>query len=41
MSPAAQQRNVFNPHNYQRYCINRLLVDEALGLLWISVLGKQ
>ncbi|MEK5235445.1 DEAD/DEAH box helicase [Paenibacillus sp. FSL L8-0470] len=40
MSPAAQQRNVFNPHNYQRYCINRLLVDEALGLFLDLGLGK-
>lgn len=30
----------FIPHNYQRYCINRLLVDEALGLLLDLGLGK-
>ena len=23
----------FIPHEYQRYCINRVLKDEALGLL--------
>lgn len=22
----------FNPHDYQRYCINRLIAEEALGL---------
>ncbi|MGO4345521.1 DEAD/DEAH box helicase [Paenibacillus sp. MCAF9] len=30
----------FIPHAYQRYCINRLLVDEALGLLLDLGLGK-
>ncbi|ASJ54876.1 DEAD/DEAH box helicase [Brevibacillus formosus] len=28
------------PHAYQRYCINRLLTDEALGLLLDMGLGK-
>ncbi|NRS50986.1 DEAD/DEAH box helicase [Brevibacillus sp. HB2.2] len=28
------------PHSYQRYCINRLLTDEALGLLLDMGLGK-
>ena len=23
---------MFKPHAYQRYCINRLLTDQALGL---------
>lgn len=23
---------MFKPHAYQRYCVNRLLTDEALGL---------
>jgi SNF2 family DNA or RNA helicase len=30
----------FIPHNYQRYCINRLLADEALGLFLGLGLGK-
>ncbi|GIP14377.1 DEAD/DEAH box helicase [Paenibacillus montaniterrae] len=30
----------FIPHDYQRYCINRLLADEALGLLLDLGLGK-
>ena len=30
----------FVPHAYQRYCINRLLTDEALGLLLDMGLGK-
>jgi len=30
----------FVPHSYQRYCINRLLVDPALGLLLDMGLGK-
>ena len=23
---------MFKPHTYQRYCVNRLLTDKALGL---------
>ena len=23
---------IFKPHSYQRYCINRLINDEAIGL---------
>ncbi|MFT4415307.1 SNF2-related protein [Fredinandcohnia humi] len=30
----------FNPHNYQRYCINRVLTTPALGLLLDMGLGK-
>ena len=30
----------FIPHSYQRYCINRLLTDEALGLFLDMGLGK-
>lgn len=30
----------FIPHGYQRYCINRLLADEALGLFLDLGLGK-
>lgn len=30
----------FNPHAYQRYCINRLIIDEALGLFLDMGLGK-
>lgn len=30
----------FIPHAYQRFCINRLIVDEALGLLLDMGLGK-
>ncbi len=30
----------FTPHAYQRYCINRLLTDEALGLFLDMGLGK-
>lgn len=30
----------FTPWAYQRYCINRLLTDEALGLLLDMGLGK-
>lgn len=29
----------FIPHAYQSYCINRLLTDEALGLLLDMGLG--
>lgn len=36
----AQKRSVFRPHAYQRYCINRLLADAALGLLLDMGLGK-
>lgn len=31
---------IFKPWDYQRYCINRLLVDEALGLFLGLGLGK-
>ncbi|MCL6453564.1 MAG: DEAD/DEAH box helicase [Alicyclobacillus sp.] len=30
----------FRPHAYQRYCINRLLTDEAIGLFLDMGLGK-
>lgn len=30
----------FTPHGYQSYCINRLLIDEALGLFLDMGLGK-
>jgi len=30
----------FKPHAYQNYCINRLLIDEALGLFLDMGLGK-
>lgn len=30
----------FNPHNYQRYCINRVLTTAALGLFLDMGLGK-
>ncbi|WP_127539371.1 DEAD/DEAH box helicase [Paenibacillus illinoisensis] len=33
-------RNRFVPHDYQKYCINRLLTDEAIGLLLDLGLGK-
>jgi hypothetical protein len=29
----------FIPHDYQRYCINRLLADESLGLFLDMGLG--
>jgi SNF2 family DNA or RNA helicase len=34
------ERKRFVPHDYQRYCINRVLTDEALGLLLDLGLGK-
>lgn len=34
------ERNKFVPHDYQRYCINRLLTDEAIGLFLDLGLGK-
>lgn len=37
---AAFERKKFVPHDYQRYCINRLLADEALGLFLDMGLGK-
>lgn len=43
MSATAQKikpRIKFIPHAYQRYCINRLLTDEALGLFLDMGLGK-
>ncbi|GMA48645.1 hypothetical protein GCM10025857_39550 [Alicyclobacillus contaminans] len=30
----------FQPHAYQRYCINRLLTDSSLGLFLDMGLGK-
>ena len=30
----------FVPHAYQRYCINRLIVDDAVGLFLDMGLGK-
>jgi SNF2 family DNA or RNA helicase len=30
----------FKPHDYQKYCINRILTDDALGLLLDLGLGK-
>lgn len=38
MSTAVLQK--FSPWDYQRYCINRLLTDEALGLFLDMGLGK-
>lgn len=35
-----QQRKKFVPHAYQRYCINRLLTDEMVGLFLDLGLGK-
>lgn len=35
-----QERKRFVPHDYQRYCINRLLADDALGLFLDMGLGK-
>ena len=40
LQPSAPQRKKFVPHAYQRYCINRLLTDEALGLFLDLGLGK-
>lgn len=37
-APAKKEK--FKPHAYQRYCINRLLTDEALGLFLDMGLGK-
>jgi SNF2 family DNA or RNA helicase len=36
----AKPKTKFIPHAYQRYCINRLLSDEALGLFLDLGLGK-
>ncbi len=33
-------RHQFKPWDYQRYCINRLLTDDALGLFLGLGLGK-
>ena len=30
----------FVPHDYQRYCINRMITDPALGLFLDMGLGK-
>ncbi len=40
MADAAVARKQFVPHAYQKYCINRLLADEALGLFLDLGLGK-
>ncbi|WP_410512065.1 SNF2-related protein [Paenibacillus sp. BR2-3] len=40
MSTAVKPRSAFVPHDYQKYCINRLLVDEATGLFLDLGLGK-
>ncbi|WP_138090876.1 DEAD/DEAH box helicase [Halalkalibacterium halodurans] len=40
MSTAVPALQHFKPWDYQRYCINRLLVDEALGLFLDLGLGK-
>ncbi|MEX2461296.1 MAG: DEAD/DEAH box helicase [Paenibacillaceae bacterium] len=41
MSPLVKKEPIqFVPHNYQRYCINRVIVDEALGLFLGLGLGK-
>ncbi|WP_127575275.1 DEAD/DEAH box helicase [Paenibacillus barengoltzii] len=37
---ALSEKKKFVPHDYQRYCINRLLADEALGLFLDMGLGK-
>lgn len=37
---AVKPKSKFVPHAYQRYCINRLLTDEALGLFLDLGLGK-
>lgn len=34
------ERKKFVPHDYQKYCINRLLTDDALGLFLDLGLGK-
>jgi len=36
----AKPRTKYVPHAYQRYCINRVLTDEALGLFLDMGLGK-
>lgn len=40
MSVAIAERKQYVPHDYQRYCINRLLADDALGLFLDMGLGK-
>ncbi|ELK38777.1 hypothetical protein D478_27926, partial [Brevibacillus agri BAB-2500] len=40
MAVAIKPKSKFVPHAYQRYCINRLLTDEALGLFLDLGLGK-
>lgn len=37
---AVAERKPYKPWDYQRYCINRLLADEALGLFLDMGLGK-
>lgn len=39
-APAEKPRHRFKPWDYQRYCINRLLTDDALGLFLGLGLGK-
>lgn len=39
-APAAKPRQQFRPWDYQRYCVNRELTDEALGLFLGLGLGK-
>lgn len=39
-TPAVKPKSKFTPWPYQKYCINRLLADEALGLFLDLGLGK-
>lgn len=39
-SIAEKPKSKFIPHDYQKYCINRVLADEALGLFLDLGLGK-
>lgn len=40
MATGAVERKRFVPHDYQRYCINRVVTDDSLGLLLDLGLGK-
>lgn len=40
LQPAIDQRKVFNPWPYQRYCIHRVVTDPYLGLFLDMGLGK-
>lgn len=40
LQTTAPERKRFVPHAYQRYCINRVLTDDAIGLLLDMGLGK-